>query len=471
MLINICNNSFAVIGENNLINEGRASKGIYNEVQNTSTEEMNNKLELVNIDSAEITKIGEADKHLKYYREDRGYSTYVVCSVVGFYKNNTFYPAYCMNKNLPGAENGDYKVNLKDILNNPKVWRVVSNGYPYKTPEQMGLQNEYDAFAVTKFAIYCVLGESKIDYYSADETDNSGKKMLEVLRRLVEIGNNNTEEMITNCLSIEKIGKVEEDEENYFQEYKVNSTIEMLSYKLKDLTGLSEGSYMSNTNNDYQEEFVNGEHFRIVIPKEKINENINVEISIVGKCKNYPIFYGEAPDGKQNYILTYDSYGEIKTNQILEINIDHLKKGNIKIIKVDGENNDIKIDEVVFELYDENMKLLETLITDENGEVQSDFYRANGRIYYLKEIETKEGYVLDENFLEIKLEADKTIEYKIENKKEEEPERPKEPETPEEPDISEKPQIPIEDNPEEEIVKETYEETIFKEEKLPKTGY
>ena len=125
----------------------------------------------IDMNSVEIVKIGEAEKHLKYYREDRGYATHIVCSIVGFYENNIFHPAYCMNKDMPGAENGSYEVNIKEILNNPKVWRIVSNGYPYKSAEQMGLENDYDAFAVTKFAIYCVLGESKLEYYSADDLD------------------------------------------------------------------------------------------------------------------------------------------------------------------------------------------------------------------------------------------------------------------------------------------------------------
>lgn len=141
---------------------------------------ISNKCFAININSAEIVKVGETEKHLKYYREDRGYSTYVVCSIVGFYENNVFHPAYCMNKELPGAESGNYLVNINEVLNNPKVWRVVSNGYPYKTPQQMGLDNDYDAFAVTKFAIYCVLGESNLDYYSADDSDRTRIKNVGV---------------------------------------------------------------------------------------------------------------------------------------------------------------------------------------------------------------------------------------------------------------------------------------------------
>ena len=63
----------------------------------------------VTIDKAYIEKIGEASKHLKYYREDRDIYTYLVCSIVGYYdKNKNFNPAYCMNRDLVGAENEAY---------------------------------------------------------------------------------------------------------------------------------------------------------------------------------------------------------------------------------------------------------------------------------------------------------------------------------------------------------------------------
>ena len=167
MLINISTNCFATNSDN---------------VNKKINAELNTRK--ININSAEIVKIGEAEKHLKYYREDRGYATYVVCSIVGFYENNIFHPAYCMNKEMPGAEDGSYEVNIKEILNNSKGWRIVSNGYPYKSAEQMGLENDYDAFAVTKFAIYCVLGESKLDYYSADESDVRRTKNVRCIKEI-----------------------------------------------------------------------------------------------------------------------------------------------------------------------------------------------------------------------------------------------------------------------------------------------
>ena len=109
----------------------------------------------VNLNKAYIEKIGKADYHLKYYKEDKDKYTYVICSIVGYYdenhlkyykedkdkytyvicsivgyydENDNFNPTYCMNKNLVGAEEESYYVKVNNLLKNDKVWRVIKNG-------------------------------------------------------------------------------------------------------------------------------------------------------------------------------------------------------------------------------------------------------------------------------------------------------------------------------------------------------
>ena len=48
-------------------------------------------------------------------------------------------------------------------------------------------------------------------------------------------------------------------------------------------------------------------------------------------------------------------------------------KGQIKLIKIDLDNKEVKLPGVKFELYNQNHELLETLITDENGEIVGIF--------------------------------------------------------------------------------------------------
>ena len=121
------------------------------------------------IKEAYIVKIGEAPYHLKYYNESKKMYTYSICNIVGYYKDNKFYPAYCLNRDLHGVGAVDsYTVDIDKIIDNEQVWRAVKNGYPYKTAKQMGVESEYDAFAVTKFAIYCLLGQADINLYTAE---------------------------------------------------------------------------------------------------------------------------------------------------------------------------------------------------------------------------------------------------------------------------------------------------------------
>ncbi len=53
--------------------------------------------------------------------------------------NGKEYPAYCINPELPGVgEYPGYQVTVDDVVNNPhQVWRVVTQGYPYKTLQEL----------------------------------------------------------------------------------------------------------------------------------------------------------------------------------------------------------------------------------------------------------------------------------------------------------------------------------------------
>lgn len=82
----------------------------------------------------------------------------------------TFYPAYCMNRDRDGADNSNsHTINLMELLKDTstynKVWRVVVAGYPYNSPEELGVSDWRYAYQATKTAIYCVLGQADVDDY------------------------------------------------------------------------------------------------------------------------------------------------------------------------------------------------------------------------------------------------------------------------------------------------------------------
>ena len=72
--------------------------------------------------------------------------------------NGKEYPAYCVNREKDGVtEDYSYDVIAENIYSNNLVWNAVINGYPFKTPQELGCNTEIEAFTATKLAIYDML--------------------------------------------------------------------------------------------------------------------------------------------------------------------------------------------------------------------------------------------------------------------------------------------------------------------------
>jgi LPXTG-motif cell wall anchor domain protein len=108
---------------------------------------------------------------------------------------------------------------------------------------------------------------------------------------------------------------------------------------------------------------------------------------------------------------------EWKTNTETIIE-NELKKGQINIIKVDEEDNEVKLQGVEFEVLDEKGNILEKIITDEKGKALTKKYPIRDfEKLTLREVKTLEEYVLNDNPITIKLTADKVTDVTIKNKK------------------------------------------------------
>ena len=364
------------------------------------------------ISEAYIQKIGDADYHLKYYKEEKGMYTYCTCSIVGHYQDGKFYPAYCLNRDMHGVgavEN--YSVDVDSLIDNNAVWRAVKNGYPYKSAGEMGLSSDFDAFAVTKFAIYCLIGQADINLYTADEGDEEGQAMLNALHNLVNIGLNGSGSF-KNELKISQKGELTEDGEYYFLVYKVTSGTTIQSYDIKSVSGLSNGELITDTKGNIKTSFNSGENFKIKIPKQSLNSDKNINIQIEAKLKSYPLYYGKTRiTGTQNYLLTANSYQNINS----EINTNlKLNTGKILINKVDSDTKEA-IEDAEFELYNSKNEKLGTYLTNKNGKIEiPNLYQGK---YYLKETKTNENYILDENTeFSVDVVYNKTSTIDIENK-------------------------------------------------------
>ena len=364
------------------------------------------------ISDAYIEKIGSADYHLKYYQESIGKHTYLINSVVGYKKQGNFYPAYCLNRELSGVGVVDnYSVDIESVVDNNQIWRAVKNGYPYKTAKEMGLESEFDAYVVTKHAIYCLIGQSDINLYKAEDNDKEAVAMLNTLKKLVEIGKNG-KEAFKEELKITKESDFVEDGNYYSITYKVTSNSMISSYKITKVTGIENGDLITDESGNVKNSFNSSEKFKIKILKNNLNSNKEINIEVKGLLKSYPMFYGKTRiSGTQNYLLTADSYKnfEAKTNLNLKLNT-----GKIIVNKVDSENK-MPIEGAIFELYNAKFELIKTASTDKSGKIEfNELFQGK---YNLKETKTNNEYVLDDksNF-EVEVLYNNTSTINVENK-------------------------------------------------------
>lgn len=478
------------------------------------------------------------------------------------------YMAYCLCPGLPGVgyvsgEKETYQVKINEQLDNDVIWRVLKNGYPNKSIEELGLETADDAYFATMQAINAILrgytleqaqelyspGKFAINGENIEDIQRRGEKTLNAMYNLINIGLNGTEsrKQFLN-ISIKKQSEFqEENSEFYSQVFAIDSSAEISNYSIDKIEGLPEGSYIVDVNGNKKEVFNNSESFKVLIPKNCKDNEISGNIKIKVLQKNYPVYYGASLiEGYQDYALCNKSYGEnvaevsvnakldkselvikkidsenknglkgvkfkiitsdgetneyetddegkiiisnqkpgtiiiketkpigkyqinenevkvdLKYNEKREVVIENeLQKGKIKIIKTDKNNNEIKLENVKFELRDENDKVIREGKTDKNGELIFDNL-VIGK-YKLVETETNSEYKLQDEEVIVEVLNNKVQEVNIQNEKDEIPEEQKKEKVDESNDES------IEEYEE----KQTYveENIIINDKKLPKTG-
>ena len=105
------------------------------------------------------------------------------------------------------------------------------------------------------------------------------------------------------------------------------------------------------------------------------------------------------------YNLAEDTNVKVEWNETTETTIENeLKKGRVKVIKVDSENNEIKLQGVEFEVLDKDGNVLETITTNEQGEAYTSRYAIRDyEKLYLHETKTNEFYKLNDKQVEVEL--------------------------------------------------------------------
>lgn len=367
-------------------------------------------------------------------------------------KDGKEYPAYCMDRELPGVEIGRTQtVDVKQLVNNVMVWRAIINGYPYKSISELGCNTEEEAYLATKQAVYCMLTNRDVNEYSA--IGEAGERTLNALKTIVNNARNSNQTKVSSELTVneqEKLWKINNLDGKYISKtFSVTANTSMSKYTVNVKNLKIEGYKLVDQNNKEKTEFTNSEKFKILIPIQEVKQDGNFSIEVSAQVATKPVFYGESRDsGLQSYALTGYTYEESTGSKKV-----YYTKNETKIIitKTDDKTGK-KLEGVEFELLDKDQNKIYTEITT-NKDGMAIIDNLLPGIYYVKETRTLEGYQLYSKLIKVELELNEETTVNVINS-EEEPEIYKE---------EKKTELAVKEEQSGIKVKETVQ-------KLPKTG-
>lgn len=365
-----------------------------------------------------ISKASETEKINLYAKEKLQCLIYkgmlVRNEFVVYNKDGIEYPAYCLNRELDGVsvEKGGYAVEVNKSIDNTLVWRAITNGYPYKTYESLGCNNEIEAFAATKMAVYDML--YNYDWNDFKSANSQGDRVLKAAKNIASTARNLEQEKKNANIKIQAESQQWklENGTNISKTYCVTSDSELDNFVV-NINDINVKFKILDNENKERNVFKNGENFKIVLPIIELKNSGKFKIEVSSNLKTYPVYYGESTVANhQNYAITGVAY-EKAIDQIEETY--EANKTSIEINKQDADTLE-NLEGCVFSLTTEKGEVLhENLITDKDGKIYIENLLPGK--YFIKEEKAIDGYMLNNEAYQVELTMNKQEKIIVKNNK------------------------------------------------------
>ncbi len=341
------------------------------------------------------------------YKDPNRYITYMGIWQTNYeyyyIKDGVEYSVYCLDLGKKGAEenNNGYLVNAQEKINDKTLNNIVLNCYPYKSIEELGVENKSQARFASQFAVWTYL--NNLDLNSIKATEVRYECVVNAIKNIYNCGikQNNTNVELNETIS-----------EQFVEE------IDGKKYYVKNLD-LSKTTNITQIDIDCSDKNVNiiknGNGYNICVPVDLVKEEYNVDLNILINAKENAALLGISTlDGYQNTVLTLKD--EFATNINKNIKFKDIET-EITIVKKDKDTNEF-LKGVTFSISTDG-KNYKDYYTDNKGEIKLKIYNNSQSKIFVKEKETLENYRFDERVydIEVKPNEDKKIEFFNEKKK------------------------------------------------------
>ena len=319
-------------------------------------------------------------------------------------------PAYCANPNRPGVEDlaaKTYDVDVDQLDTDPHVWGVITNGYPYKSPQELGVSTDYEAYYATKMAVWATVHDNYSNLNDWQANGEHNESVLQAMKSLVAKGQENQYVYATWLAVNPATPSAVDDGEYLTQEYTIKSNVEINSFRVVLDGDVPEETKITDANDNEKDTFDGSEtNIKIKIPKTGENRNGSFRVIVKGKLENKAVMFGLSHDAqKQDYYVaplpSYngDSWADVIYAEVIGTEPEEpdnpdipVPDGSLQILKV-ASGTTKGLAGAVFKV-EVDGKTIGHYVTDKNGEIQID--DISGTVSITEEIPPL-GYVLDEN--------------------------------------------------------------------------
>ncbi|MGH0943439.1 SpaA isopeptide-forming pilin-related protein [Bacillus mycoides] len=294
-------------------------------------------------------------------------------------KNSKGQVAYCLVYGLKSPNGSDLPESGRT---NDIVYRVLLNGYPQKSPEELGVSTWEQAHYSTQLALWNSLGQ--INTAELQFKDAAVEKATKAIIHAAD-QSQDTQDVYMNVVPTDK--KEAQLNGEYFETttYAVQTNAKKGTFKVQ-MNNAPQGTRVVTEQGEAKEMFQIGEKFRIQVPKSsKSNE---LSLKVVLNLTNYnAIAYKGTETIQDATVLLERSTEQVST----DLQVYWKANGSIKVMKVD--ENKKPLPGAVFEVLNSNQEVMGTITADKNGVAELGNLELG--TYTIKEVKAPVGYVLD----------------------------------------------------------------------------
>lgn len=295
-------------------------------------------------------------------------------------KNASGQIAYCLVYGLKSPNGTDLpEVGRTDDV----VYRVLLNGYPQKTPEQLGVSTWQQAHYATQLSIWHALGQ--INTGELQFKDAAVEQATKAITYAAD-HTGDTQDVYMNVQPTDKQEATLHGE--YFETttYAVETNAKKGEYKIQ-LQESPAGTRVVTEQGEAKETFQLGEKFRVQVPKSSKSAELSLRVT-ANLTNQHAVMYKGTSVIQDATVLLERS--QEKVSQDLQVFWKAV--GGLKILKVD--ENKKPLAGAVFEVLASDQKSMGTITTNDKGIASLDNIEIG--TYVVKEVKSPVGYVLQD---------------------------------------------------------------------------